>query len=92
MKRNARERLDAIPNAIAAGEAFRSRVAGAAGDPETLALLMAEAIQMHVDANGLEVIGRDGRLTMCVEALQADYCMIDARKAFLAAISQRRAS
>lgn len=83
--RTGRDRLDAMPAAIARGEEFRARVAEAAGDLPRLCDLMAEAIGMAREARGLEVVGRDGRAALCMEELQAAYCMDAARAAYLAA-------
>jgi len=77
-------RLRAIAPAIAAGEAFCARVTAATGVLE-LADLMAEAIEMGRAARGLEIVGSDGRSTLCMEQLQAEYCMDAAREAYLRA-------
>lgn len=58
MIRSGQERLDAIRPTIARGEAFRQRVSDAAGDVVRCADLMAEAIAMHREQRGLEVVGR----------------------------------
>lgn len=50
-----------------------------------LAGMMAEAIKMLQDANGLETVGRDGKVTVCIEKVVAAHCMFAARDAWLAA-------
>ncbi len=76
--RTARDRLSAIVGAIAARDAFLGRVARG-DDP---AALMAEAIEMHLSANGLETVGRDGRATVCMEDICASHCLRAARDAY----------
>lgn len=85
MQRNGRQRLDAILPSIAIGEAFQARVRDAEGDLMRCADLMAEAIALHREQRGLEVIGRDGRATMTMEELQACYCLDATRAAYLRA-------
>lgn len=85
MSRTGQQRLDAIPAAIARRDEFRERVAAAEGDAVRCADLMAEGVQMLYDSNGLEVVGRDGRVTGSVENLMATHCLIDARDAYLRA-------
>lgn len=84
-KRSALARLEAIPEAMRRGEEFQARVADAAGDVMKCADLMAEAIAMDREANFLEVVARDGRKTMCMEKLQAGYCLDAARTEYLRA-------
>ncbi len=80
--RSFRDANKAIPDAMAAGESFKSRVASAEGDVIACARLMAEAISMDVAANGLEVVGYDGRVRLSFESIVAAHCMIAARDAF----------
>lgn len=83
--RTAWDRINAIPAAVARGEAFRQRVTEAAGDAVKLADLMAEAIAMAREARGLDSVGRDGRSVVGVEEMQAAYCMDAAAGAYLKA-------
>lgn len=92
MKRTFIQRLAAIPAAVKAGQRLRSRIVAAKGDPAALAALMAEAVAMHLDANLLEPVGRDGRQLISTEAVEADLCLICARKAFLAAATRANAT
>jgi hypothetical protein len=84
-KRTGQERLDAIPAALERAEEFKRRIAEAAGDVVRLSDLMAEAIWMLREANGLEVVGRDGREVVGIEKVTATHCMLDAREAYLKA-------
>jgi len=84
MSRTSQQRFAAIPGAIQQGEAFRARCA-AASDLLQCADLMAEAIAMHREARGLETVGRDSRLLVTFEELQAMYCLDAARAAYVAA-------
>lgn len=81
--RTATQRLEAMSDAIKRGEAFRARVTEAADDVLRCADLMAEAVEMVREANGLEVVGRDGRATLTMEDLQAFYCLDAAKKAYI---------
>jgi hypothetical protein len=83
--RTGQQRLDAILPAIERGKEFQERVSQAAGDAVRCADLMAEAIAMDREQRGLEVAGRDGRIVLTMEALQAMYCMDAAREAYLKA-------
>ena len=85
MKRTGQQRLDAIPSAIARGHEFQERVKEAAGDATRCADLMADAIAMHRAARGLEVVRADGRVMLCMEELQAIYCLDAASAAYLLA-------
>lgn len=80
-ERNGAERLQAIPVAIAARDTFLDRVKQAATKDES-ARLMAEAVDMHLAANGLEPVGRDGRSRVCVEEICASHCLKAAREAY----------
>ena len=83
--RTGQQRLDAIPAAVERRDEFRRRVGEAAGDAVRCADLMAEAIQMHLDANMLEPVGKSGKATICIEDVMASYCLKTARVAYLAA-------
>jgi hypothetical protein len=85
MRRTAEQRFDAIPEVLARGEAFRARVATAAGNVLLLADLMAEAIAMDRESRPLEPVGRDHRVYFAFERLQAMYCLDAARAAYVAA-------
>ena len=84
MARTGQQRLDAIPGAIERRDEFRARVDVARGDLRRCAELMAEAIDMQIEANGLEPVGRNGKKTVCVEAVMAAHCLIAARDAYRA--------
>src|SRR5262252_1489230 len=79
MTRSGQQRLAAIAPAIARRDEFRERIRKAARDQETLACLMAEAIEMLLDANGLEVVSKDGCKVVCMEEITACHCLVDAR-------------
>jgi hypothetical protein len=85
MKRTGQGRLNAIPAALERREEFLWRVKLADGDAVRLADLMAEAIHMLYEANGLEIVGRDGRAIVSVEKVVAAHCMFGARSAYLTA-------
>lgn len=85
MSRTGQQRLDAIAPAMKAKEEFIERVKAAEGDAIRLSDLMAEAINMNYEAAGLEVVGKDGRVTVCIERIVAAHCMLDAREAYLRA-------
>ncbi|MGY3581373.1 hypothetical protein ACVIGB_000558 [Bradyrhizobium sp. USDA 4341] len=85
MNRTGRQRLDAIPAAMERREQFYARVKEAEGDAVRCADLMAEAIAMKFEANGLETVGRDGRQTASIEELVSVHCMLEARDAYLRA-------
>lgn len=85
MSRTGQQRLDAITPAIERRDEFKLRVTAAEGDATRCADLMAESIQMLLDANGLETVGRDGRVTVGIEKVTAAHCMIGARDAYLRA-------
>lgn len=82
MSRSGLERLDAIVPAMERRDEFLARVALASGDSSKLSDLMAEAIGMLYEANGLETVGRDGRVTDCIEKVTAAHCMFGARDAY----------
>lgn len=84
-KRTGLQRLDAIPAAIERADEFKRRVKDAEGDAVRCSDLMAEAVTMAIDANRLEVVGRDGRVTVTVEKVTSAHCMIAARDAYLRA-------
>lgn len=88
MTRTFKQRLDAIPVAEEAKAKFIARLRDATGDPDAIAFLMAEAIDMSIQANGVETIGRDGRVMVCIEQVFAAHCMVAAVAAFRAATSQ----
>jgi hypothetical protein len=71
--------------AIERRDEFLERTKAAHGDAVRLADLMAEAIGMLYEANGLEIVGRDGRQTVCIEKVCAAHCMFGARDAYLMA-------
>lgn len=85
MSRTGQQRLDAIPGAIERRDKFLARVKAADGDAVRCADLMAEAISMKIDANHLEVVGRNGKITVTVEEVCAAHCMIAAKGAYLLA-------
>lgn len=87
MSRTGQQRLDAIPAAIKRSDEFKERIKNAEGDTVRCADLMAEAIQMQIDSNPLETVGRDGRVTMTMERVTSAHCMIAARAAYLRARS-----
>lgn len=84
-KRTGQQRLDAIEPSLARREEFYERVAAADGDVVRCADLMAEAIQMKLEANGVETVGRDGKKTVAIEELVSAHCMLKARDAYLKA-------
>lgn len=85
MTRTGLQRLDAIEPSLARREEFYERVAAAEGDAVRCADLMAEAIQMKFEANGMEAVGRDGRKTVAIEEVVSAHCMLKAREAYLRA-------
>jgi hypothetical protein len=87
MSRTGQQRLDAIPAAIERRERFLHRVAAAGDDTLRCADLMVEAISMRIEANGLETVGRSGKVTVSVESVMASHCMISAKEAYLKARS-----
>lgn len=89
-KRTGKQRLDAIPGAIVRGHEFQRRVKKAAGHFTQCADLMAEAIAMHREARGLEVVNKSGKVTLCMEELQAVYCLDAAGAAYLLARKRER--
>lgn len=85
MSRTGQQRLDAIMPAIERRDEFLGRVKLAEGDTIRLSDLMAEAIHMLYEANGLETVGRDGRINVSIEKVVAAHCMFGARDAYLKA-------
>jgi hypothetical protein len=85
VSRTGRQRLDAIPAALERRQQFCARVMEAEGDAVRCADLMAEAIAMKFEANGLETVGRDGRQTASIEELVSVHCMLAAKEAYLRA-------
>lgn len=85
MSRTGQQRLDAIPGAIERRDEFLARVKAADGDAVRCADLMAEAISMQIDANHMEVVGRNGKVTVSVDDICAAHCMIAAKGAYLLA-------
>lgn len=89
--RTGQQRLDAIMPAIERRDEFRQRVSDAEGDASRCAGLMAEAISMQIEANGADIVGRDGRKTIGIEHVTAAHCMIAARDAYLRACGSNQA-
>ena len=87
MSRTGQQRLDAIVPAIERRDAFRERVTAAEGDAVRCADLMAEAISMKLESNGIETVGRNGKVTVSMENVCASHCLIYARDAYLKARS-----
>jgi histone H3/H4 len=85
MSRTGQQRLDSIPAAVERRDEFRGRVVAAEGDAVRCADLMAEAISMQIEANHMETVGHNGKVTVSVEDVMAGHCMIDARDAYLRA-------
>lgn len=85
MQRTGTQRLDAIPAAIERRDEFCARVAQAEGDAVRCADLMAEAITMQIEANHMEIVGKNGKVTVSIEDVMAGHCMIAARDAYLKA-------
>jgi hypothetical protein len=85
MKRTGQQRLDAIEPALHRRGEFCVRIAEAEGDAVRCADLMAEAIQMKFEANGMEPVSRDGRKTVGIEEVMSAHCMLAARDAYLRA-------
>ena len=85
MSRTGQQRLDAIEPAIERRDEFRECVTAAEGDEVRCADLMAEAITMKINANMLECVGRNGKITVSIEEVCAAHCMISARDAYLRA-------
>lgn len=83
MSRTAQQRLDATLAAIERRNEFLKRVEQAADDSVRLSDLMAEAIQMLYESNGLETVGQDGRVWASIENMVAAHCMLGARTAYL---------
>lgn len=90
MNRTGQQRLEAIPGAIERRDEFLERVKLADGDAVRLADLMAEAIDMLYEANGLETVGRNGKETVCIERVMAAHCMFGARDAYRKARGSNR--
>jgi hypothetical protein len=84
MKRTGLQRLEAIEPAIAARDAFKLKCEAATSLQEC-ADLMLEAIEMRLSANMMEIVGRDGRSTVCIEEVCASHCLIYAKNAYLSA-------
>ena len=87
MSRTGQQRLDAIEPAINRRDDFRRVVDAVGADVGRLADLMAEAITMRIEASGLETVGKNGKVTVSVEAVCASHCMIYVRDAYLKAKS-----
>ena len=83
--RTGQQRLDAIEVSIARGDEFKERVKAAEGDTIRLSDLMAEAIAMDRQSRSLELVGRNGKATFCMERLIACHCMDAAREAYMLA-------
>jgi len=84
--RTAKERVAATMPAIAARDNFLRRLAGA--DRDTIVVMMVEAIDMHLAANGLDPVGGDGRAVVSVEEICASHCLRAAREAFALRIAE----
>lgn len=84
-QRNGLQRLEAITGAVAVRDEFMERVKLAEGDAIRLSDLMAEAIAMDRASRSLEMVGKDGRVTFCMERLSACHAMDAAREAYLKA-------
>lgn len=89
MRRAAKARFEAIEPAIRRRDEFLERLKSTTR-PDLLAAMMAEAIDMHIEANGLEVVGRDGRVAVSMEDVSASHCLIAARDAYRAAIGSNQ--
>jgi hypothetical protein len=85
MRRTALQRLDEIPGVFARRSSFCDRVEATTGDIGKLAELMAEAIENAAVARGLEVVGRDGRKTVCFEEIAWAQAMNQAASAYRSA-------
>lgn len=85
MSRTGQQRLDAIPGAIERRDEFRQRVDAAGPDVTRCADLMAEAITMQIEANHMETVSKNGKVTVSIEDVMAGHCMIAARNAYLRA-------
>ena len=85
MSRTGQQRLDAIPAAIERRDEFRRRVEAVGPDATRCADLMAEAITMKIESNGLETVGKNGKVTVSIENVCASHCLIYARDAYLKA-------
>jgi hypothetical protein len=81
MARNAQERPNAIMPAIGRRDDFLIRLKNAY-DERTVTDLMAEAIDMHIEANGLELVRRDGRAMVSMEEICASHCLKAARETY----------
>ena len=84
-RRTGQQRIDAITPAIERRDAFFARVAEAEGDAVKCADLMAEAIEMQREANGVEVVGYDVKVFFGIEQVTAAHCLFKARDAYLLA-------
>jgi hypothetical protein len=85
MRRTGQQRLEAMPLAVQRADEFKVRVKEAEGDTIRCADLMAEAIQMQYDANGIGTVGNDGRAFVEMESIAAAWCLIAARDAYFRA-------
>lgn len=85
MQRSGQQRLDAILPAMARRDEFFERIQAIEGDAVRCADLMAEAITLQIDANHLEVVSRNGKVTVSIEDVMVAHCMIAARDAYLRA-------
>jgi hypothetical protein len=85
VSRTGQQRLDAIPAAIALRDVFKMRVEAAGKDIMRCADLMAEAIEMKIKSNGLETVGRNGKVTVSIENVCASHCLVYARDAYMIA-------
>lgn len=68
------EQMARILAAVAARDVFLKRAQEVESLGE-LTTLMVEAIDMHFRANGLEVVGRDGRHRVSMEGIAASHCL-----------------
>lgn len=76
------QRFRAMTQAVERGAAFRARVAEAGDDAVRCADLMAEAIDMHREQRSLAPVGKDGRVMVTIETLEAMSCLDAARAAY----------
>lgn len=84
-RRTAQQRLDATTPAIQRRDEFFERVGQAEGDAVRCADLMAEAIEMQREANGMETVRADGYAVVHIEHIIAAHCLFRARDAYLRA-------
>lgn len=81
-RRNIDEAIASIEEALRAKDDFMGRVKLAEANSAWCADLLAEAVDMHVVANGLETVGHDGRVRVTPQDVFASHCLIAARDAY----------